>query len=212
VNEDKKVIEFLRKKDYIMLNEELGSGAFGKTVLLKDPYIDELFVAKEYAPPEEKRKEFFKNFLAEIKILYKLNHRNIVRIYNYYLCEDSQGYILMEFIDGQEIDEYSKTIPSHELYGDVLSHKWLSMDEIFMQLIDGFQYIEKFGVVHRDIRERNILIDKTGIVKIIDFGIGKIQDESIENSDDSLRTIINRRGSETLPVEYEQKKYNSNNM
>ena len=79
------VVSFLKQKDYIMINNKLGNGSFGKTVLLKDPFIDELFVAKQYKPANDVIKEkFYKNFLDEIKIMYKLSHPNIVRIYNYY--------------------------------------------------------------------------------------------------------------------------------
>jgi len=44
------IVSFLKMKDYEMVNDHLGSGAFGKTVLIKDPFIDELFVAKKYEP------------------------------------------------------------------------------------------------------------------------------------------------------------------
>lgn len=67
------IISFLKEKDYIMLNNDLGSGSFGKTVLIKDPFIGELFVAKKYEPQyAEIKEQFFKNFLDEIKILYKM--------------------------------------------------------------------------------------------------------------------------------------------
>ena len=103
------VIPFVKQKDYIMVNNDLGGGSFGKTVLLQDPFIDELFVAKKYEPEYDGIKEqFYKNFLDEIKILYKLNHRNIVRIYNYYAYENIYtGYILMEYIDGENIGTLS---------------------------------------------------------------------------------------------------------
>ena len=68
------IIKFIKQKDYIMINSKLGSGSFGKTVLLKDPFIDELFVAKKYEPEyPEIRQKFFQSFLQEIKIMYKLN-------------------------------------------------------------------------------------------------------------------------------------------
>ena len=91
------MIPFLKQKDYIMVNNNLGGGSFGKTVLLQDPFIDELFVAKKYEPEYPGiREQFYKNFLDEIKILYKLNHRNVVRIYNYYAYKENfTGYILM---------------------------------------------------------------------------------------------------------------------
>lgn len=86
------IISFFKRKDYIMVNNALGGGSFGKTVVLKDPYIDELFVAKKYEPEyEEIQEAFYKNFLDEIKILYKLNHPNVVRIFGYYPYEESFG-------------------------------------------------------------------------------------------------------------------------
>ena len=61
------LVTFLKQKDYIMVNNDLGGGSFGKTVLLKDPFIDELFVAKLYQPEyKEIQERFFKNFLDEI--------------------------------------------------------------------------------------------------------------------------------------------------
>ena len=196
------IIPFLKQKDYIMVNNCLGEGSFGKTVLLQDPYIDELFVAKKYEPEfEEIRESFYKNFLDEIKILHKLNHRNIVRVYNYYAYDNIfTGYILMEYIEGQNIQEYISE------YIDFLAE--VSIDEVFVQLIDGFKYIEQNGVLHRDIREGNILIDKTGVVKIIDFGIGKFFKKQEENTD-SLFGQINRANSDTLPQEYYDGTYTS---
>ena len=81
-------------------------------------------------------------------------------------------------------------------------------ENIFVQLIDGFQYIEKQGIVHRDIREGNILITKDGTAKIIDFGLGKTF-SPVSVSDDSLVEIINRSGLDRLPEEYFEGKYDS---
>ena len=196
------IVPFLKQKDYIMVNNSLGGGSFGKTVLLQDPYIDELFVAKKYEPEFESIKEtFYKNFLDEIKILHKLNHRNIVRVYNYYAYDNIfTGYILMEYVEGQNIQEYISE------YIDIFAE--VSIDEVFVQLIDGFNYIEQNGILHRDIREGNILIDKTGTVKIIDFGIGKFFEKQEENTD-SLFGQINRANSDTLPQEYYDGTYTS---
>ena len=190
------VIPFVKQKDYIMVNNGLGGGSFGKTVLLQDPFIDELFVAKKYEPEYDGIKEqFYKNFLDEIKILHKLNHRNIVRIYNYYAYENIYtGYILMEYIDGENI-------------GDFISYYFApfaetTLDDVFLQLIDAFCYIEAHGIIHRDIREGNILVDKSGTVKVIDFGIGKIASKVDDGDADSLVADINRAASDTLPQEY----------
>ncbi|AKC63724.1 serine/threonine protein kinase [Clostridium sporogenes] len=196
------IVPFLKQKDYIMVNNDLGGGSFGKTVLLQDPFIDELFVAKKYEPEYKEIKEkFYKNFLDEIKILYKLNHRNIVRVYNYYAYEDMfTGYILMEYIDGTNIGKY---ITEYTGIWDPVS-----LDNLFMQLIDGFCCIEEHSIIHRDIREGNILIDKAGTIKIIDFGIGKMFEKKTDGSD-SLVVEINRTGLDTLPNEYYEGVYTS---
>lgn len=190
------VIPFVKQKDYIMVNNDLGGGSFGKTVLLQDPFIDELFVAKKYEPEYDGIKEqFYKNFLDEIKILYKLNHRNIVCIYNYYAYENIYtGYILMEYIDGENIGAFISDYfaPFAET----------TLDDVFLQLIDAFCYIEAHGIIHRDIREGNILVDKSGTVKVIDFGIGKIASRVDGGDADSLVADINRAASDTLPQEY----------
>lgn len=193
-NED--LVTFLRRKDYIMLNNDLGGGAFGKTVLLKDSYIDELFVAKMYKPRYEWIKEkFYAKFLDEIKILYKLNHPNIVRIYNYYAYEEQcTGYILMEYINGKDIGDFFEDYNKD-------CEEAISINGIFSQLINAFTYIEERGIIHRDIREGNIRVDTNGTVKVIDFGISKMLMSS-KDICDSLVTDINRDGSDTLPKEY----------
>lgn len=101
-------IIFLRRKDYEVLNPNLGNGSFGKTILLRDNLIDELFVCKKYDPSDEEDKNrFYETFVNEIKIMHKLYHENTVRIYNYYLYPDSYtGYILMEYIEGTNIADY----------------------------------------------------------------------------------------------------------
>lgn len=195
MKENGDIVQFVKQRDYEMINNNLGSGSFGITVLLKDPFIDELFVAKKYEPYEASdKKEFFDSFLQEIKIMYKLNHKNVVRIYNYYPFESLYtGYIIMEYIDGTNIYEY---LQSYLPFDDSVNP-----DEIFVQLIDGFEYIEKQGIIHRDIREGNILITKNGTVKIIDFGLGKTF-EPAPVSEDSMAEIINRSGLDKLPEEY----------
>lgn len=195
------IVTFLKQKDYKMINDNLGGGSFGKAVLLQDPFINELFVAKMYKPMYEEIKErYYANFLDEIKILYKLNHPNIVRIYNYYAYEkECTGYILMEYIEGKNIEEY---------FIDYMGiWEVSSLDQIFIQLINGFSYIENKGIIHRDIREGNILIDNKGNVKIIDFGIGKVFENT--SQDDSLIGDINRANSDTLPKEYYEGVYTS---
>lgn len=168
-----KIIEFIRKRDYTLV-KELGQGACGKTVLLYDDMINEYFVCKKYVPySETQRQELFANFIREIKLLHQVHHRNVVRVFNYYLYpENLTGYILMEFVDGSDIDEYIEKNPE-------------KINEIFLQTISGFQYLENNHILHRDIRPGNILVCNDGSVKIIDLGFGK----QIHNTKDFEKSI-----------------------
>lgn len=155
------IIEFLRKKDY-RFECVIGQGGTGKTVLLKDELIDELFVCKKYSPYYKSDKEkYFKNFVDEIKILHSLFHLNVVRVFNYYLYPESHtGYILMEYINGVQIYDFIKNNPER-------------INSVFTQTVDGFRYLEENNILHRDIRPDNILVSEKGVVRIIDFGFGK---------------------------------------
>jgi len=156
-----KSIQFLRTRDYQLL-QELGQGASGKTVLLRDDVLDELFVCKKYSPAHaEHQQELFANFLREIKLLHQVQHQNVVRVFNYYLYPNElTGYILMEYVKGTDIEEHLKSAPEQA-------------SEIFLQAIEGFQYLEANNILHRDIRPLNILVRDDGVLKIIDLGFGK---------------------------------------
>ena len=155
------VIEFLRKRDYRLVRE-LGEGACGKTVLLHDDYIDEDYVCKKYSPySEAERQELFAGFVREIKLLHRLYHPNVVRVFNYYLYPDQlTGYILMEFVDGTACDEYLTQAPEQ-------------VNEVFLQAVNGFGCLETNSILHRDVRPQNLMVTTDGQVKIIDLGFGK---------------------------------------
>lgn len=186
------MVEFTRNKQYLF-EKFVGQGGTGKTALLKDDILDTCFVCKKYEPSAGNDKDdCFNRFIDEIKILYTLYHPNVVRIYNYFLYPQYiTGYILMEYVDGKSIDDY------------LLWEDDEAFEKVFTQLIEGFDYLEKNSVLHRDIKPQNILVTNDGIVKIIDFGFGKkvIAENSIEAS-----VLLNWPVSE-LPDEVIDNKY-----
>src|SRR5690606_22854966 len=140
--------------------------------------------------PEDKE-TYFKYFIDEIKLLHKVYHKNIVRVFNYYLYpEQVTGYILMEFIKGYKIDEYVSVNPD-------------KLNNLFVQTIEGFAYLEENNILHRDIRPDNILVTNDGVTKIIAFGFGKTVD--CDNSDNSIS--LNWRYAK--PDEFAQKIYDT---
>jgi len=185
-----KLIEFLRKRDYVFV-KELGQGACGRTVLLRDDILNECFVCKKYSPlSEARRQELFTNFIREIKLLHNLYHQHVVRVFNYYVYPDQfTGYILMEYVDGEDIEEYLRDTPERT-------------NEIFLQTIEGFRHLEANSILHRDIRPQNIMVRDDGAVKIIDLGFGK----RIRNSGDFGKSISLNWWCDP-PAEFEDGRY-----
>ena len=186
----KELIKFIKQKDYKYI-KELGQGGLGRTILILDSELDEQFVCKKYSPYDPKIKdEYYQYFKNEIKLMYHVNNINIVRIYNYYLYpEKNTGYILMEYVNGENIYEYLTGNPS-------------SIDYIFEQVIEAFKYLENIKILHRDIRIENILVSLDGIAKIIDFGFGKI----IETDSDHKKSISLNWWCD-VPLEFQSGKY-----
>ncbi len=171
-NLENKIITFDSSKQLKYI-KNLGSGGTGDTNLFLDESVDMLFAIKKYSPSKENdSEECYKRFIDEIKILFTISHKNIVRIYNYYLYPSSKtGYIQMEYIDGKSIDkinplDYDKT--------------W---NEFFLETINAFDYLYENNILHRDIRTSNFMITEDGLLRIIDFGFGKqFSDYNKQNS------------------------------
>lgn len=170
---NKDVITFIKQKDFKFI-KELGQGGLGKTVLVLDQEMAEQFVCKKYSPYDDSIKdEYYSYFKNEIKMMFQVNHQNVVRIFNYYLYpEYKTGYILMEYVDGNCIYDFLKENPA-------------KIDYVFEQIIDAFLYLENHQILHRDIRSENILVNTEGQVKVIDFGFGK----KIEVAEDAQKSI-----------------------
>lgn len=184
------IIKFVRQKDYKFV-KKLGRGGCGTTILLCDEIIDELFVCKKYSPFNPTYKEkLFKNFKEEIKLLHLLFNKNIVRVFNYHIYDEYlTGYIVMEYVEGDDITTYLAKYPEN-------------INDIFLQVIEGFSYLEKSNILHRDIRPQNIMVTNDGLVKIIDFGFGK----QISNNEDFDKSISLNWWCET-PLDFNLKIY-----
>lgn len=167
-NYDSNEIRLKFISNYIKV-KELGKGSTGETILVKDPTLDFYYAMKKFKTSHtDMIEELYQRFITEIKILFQLQHPNVVRFNNFYLYEkEFAGIIQMEFVDGNNIREF------RELNSTYI---WNS---IFTTLISTFDYLEKNKVMHRDIRVQNILIDKNEKVKIIDFGFSKINQATL---------------------------------
>lgn len=143
----------------------IGEGGMGNVYLASHTNLDRKVAVKSILPQLVKNEEIKKRFLNEAKTMSKLQHPNIVGLYDYYSGEEGL-FLFMEYVKGKELQDY-------------LTDLGKPLDEdlaiAFMkQILSAFSHAHKKGIVHRDIKPSNILISDEGEIKILDFGIAKI--------------------------------------
>jgi len=143
--------------------ELVGRGGMGLVYRARQPRLDRLVALKVLAPELARDATFAERFLREARALARLNHPNIVAVYDF---GESGGsyYLVMEFVDGVVLR-------------DVIADRSLSAAQalaIVPQVCEGLQYAHEQGIVHRDIKPENILLDRAGRAKIADFGLAKL--------------------------------------
>jgi predicted Ser/Thr protein kinase len=141
----------------------LGRGGMGIVYKARQKHLDRV-VALKVLPLEVSRDQSFaERFTREARALAKLNHPNIVSIFD---SGEAEGlfYFVMEFVDGTNLRQslQAKQISPREALA------------IVPVICDALQYAHDMGIVHRDIKPENVLLDKNGRVKIADFGLAKL--------------------------------------
>jgi len=161
--------------------EFIGRGGMGYVYKARQTKLNRL-VAVKIIPTVDNTPEFSQRFMQEAQALARMSHPNIVTVYD--VGErDRFCYFVMEFVEGKDLKQLisSRSLqPSRAL-------------NIAMSICDALQYAHDKGVIHRDIKPGNILIDNSGRVKIADFGLAKITspgspDFSLTMSSESMGT------------------------
>ena len=143
--------------------EELGKGGMGNIYRALDQKIKEEVALKLIKPEIAADKKTIERFSNELSIARKIGHRNVCRMYH---LSEEQGthYITMEYVPGEDLKSFIKR--SEQLTaGKAVS--------IAKQVCEGLTEAHRLGVVHRDLKPHNIMIDKEGNVRIMDFGIAR---------------------------------------
>jgi tRNA A-37 threonylcarbamoyl transferase component Bud32 len=160
----------------------LGQGGMGVVYKARHPRLDRLVALKVLPADAARDPAFAERFTREARALAKLNHPDIVAVYDFGET-DGIYYLLMEFVDGlnlRQLEQAGKLSPREAL-------------KIVPAICDALQYAHDQGIVHRDIKPENILVDKQGRVKIADFGLAKLlgrlpQDRSLTASQTIMGT------------------------
>jgi serine/threonine protein kinase len=143
--------------------EELGEGGMGKVYKALDEEINEKVALKLLKSEIAADKEVIERFRNELKFTRKIVHKNVCR--NYHLGKEKGRYfITMEYVKGEDLKSIIK------MMGCLSPGKTLM---IATQVCEGLAEAQRLGVVHRDLKPQNIMIDRDGDARIMDFGIAR---------------------------------------
>jgi tetratricopeptide (TPR) repeat protein/tRNA A-37 threonylcarbamoyl transferase component Bud32 len=143
--------------------EELGHGGMGRVYKVQDTDIKEKVALKLLRPEITLDKETVARFSSELKLARKISHRNVCRMFDLGRAE-GMTFITMEFVPGEDLRSFIHRSKQLNI-GTALS--------IARQVCEGLEEAHRLGVVHRDLKPGNIMIDKDGDAKIMDFGIAR---------------------------------------
>lgn len=151
-----------------LIEENIGVGGMAVVYKAKDKLLNRYVAIKVLKDEFMDDEEFLKKFAMEAQSAASLSHNNIVSVYdvgNAVVNDQRYNYIVMEYIDGRTL----KDVINNEA---PLGAEFVA--NIGFQIASALEAAHKKGVVHRDIKPHNILLDKDNVAKVTDFGIARI--------------------------------------
>ena len=154
-------------KDKYEIKKEIGLGGMARVFLAYDIFLKRDVALKMLHPYLTAEKEHLLRFEREAILLAKLNHPNIINVYEYFIFE-SNYFIVSEYISGGNLKEFLlKHKPKYPVIGLMIGYV----------ITEAIRYAHKNGIIHRDIKPENIMISN-GEIKVMDFGIARLATES----------------------------------
>lgn len=147
------------------ITELIDSGGMGTVYKAIHKQFDRIVAIKILHQQLAQNPDVRQRFKNEATTLGRLQHPNIVTLYDY-IEQDTTCALIMEYVKGKPLDKYINTIS-----GPVPEEKAI---KLFEQILQGVQYAHRLNIIHRDIKPSNFMITNDGNIKILDFGIAKI--------------------------------------
>ncbi len=162
LNRGELVISSLFAGRFIVL-EELGRGGMGRVYRVLDKKLDVDIALKLIKPEIASDEHIIERFKNELRLTRVISHKNVCRTYD--LSEDPGGYfITMEYVPGENLKSTIQRVGSISI-GRTLS--------IAKQICEGLAAAHHLDIIHRDLKPQNIMLDRAGNVRIMDFGISR---------------------------------------
>jgi serine/threonine-protein kinase len=166
----------LRQLGRFQLQRVLGRGAMGVVYEGVDPklmrQVAVKIILKSNINDPAMLAEYSARFIREAQAVARLNHPNIVTVYDFG-DENDVAYLVMELIQGKELKDYFDEKRQFALDDAV---------RIISELLDALDYAHKSGIVHRDIKPANVMLDGQMRVKLTDFGVARLSDNNSERT------------------------------
>ena len=157
--------------------KQIGSGTFGKVILVKENRTDETYALKQVRVTLLDKAQRDQT-LTEVKVLARMRHPNIIR-YKDAFVEDGILHICMEYALFGDLHNIIKARRG-ELFSEHQLIIW------FTQIVQALHYMHQRRILHRDLKTQNIFLDSHGVIKLGDFGIARILNNTMEHA----RTVV----------------------
>ena len=149
--------------------DRIGAGGMGVVLKAEHVLMRRVVAVKALQPRMMQDPSFRRRFTTELQAAARLTHPNIVTAYDAGQCDDLH-YLVMEYVDGPDLGS---------LLTNTGSFPVAAAADIVSQVADGLDYAHAQGVVHRDIKPGNLLLDQQGVAKILDLGLARVRDTTI---------------------------------
>src|SRR5881296_424422 len=150
-----------------VVKRELGRGGMGAVYLAEQTGLGREVAIKELIPSAAADPIALKRFLQEAQVMARTSHPNLVQVYD---MEQIQGanYIVLEFVRGKSLRDWLNrgAIPPPQVFA------------VMHGVLQALDYAHRHAIVHRDMKPENVLISDEGIVKVTDFGIARLLDDT----------------------------------
>ncbi|OFW08702.1 MAG: hypothetical protein A3H96_08545 [Acidobacteria bacterium RIFCSPLOWO2_02_FULL_67_36] len=162
--------------------EKLGEGGMGVVYKARDTHLDRFVAIKVLPPGKLHDPDSKRRFVQEAKAASALNHPGIITVHDI-SSEDGHDFIVMEYLTGKPLDQ-------------LIPHKGLPLGEglrYALQIADALARAHVGGIIHRDVKPANIMVDEHGLVKVLDFGLAKLAEPFVSEGA-STRSVPVRTG------------------